>query len=100
MLDSETCTIIDNYKHNSVIGYLLTGYHLASDINTVSYYDTNPRLYPLIYSLNTYVSYAYTGICCPMNINVRRMLFQQNEYGSNEHNNITCSKILITMYVC
>ena len=60
-LGSETWTRINVDCGSSVVGYVLTGYSLSSDINNVSYQGPNARLCPLIFGSNFFVGYTYTG---------------------------------------
>ena len=60
-LGSETWTRINSDDGSSVVGYVLTGYSLSSDINNVSYQGPNGRLCPLIFGSSFFVGYTYTG---------------------------------------
>ena len=60
-LGSETWTRINSDDGSSVVGYVLTGYSLSSNINNVSYQDPNGRLCPLIFGSSFFLGYTYTG---------------------------------------
>ena len=60
-LGSEIWTKINSTDGSSIVGYVLTGYSLSSDINNVSYRNQNARLCPLIFGSTTFAGYSYTG---------------------------------------
>ena len=60
-LGSETWSTINSDNGGSIVGYVLAGYSLSSNINNVNYEDPNARLCPLIFGSLFFVGYAYTG---------------------------------------
>ena len=60
-LGSETWTTINSDNGSSVVGYVLAGYSLSSNIYNINYEDLNARLCPLIFGSLFFVGYTYTG---------------------------------------
>ena len=60
-LGSETWSTINSDDGSSVVGYVLAGYSLSSNIYNINYEDPNGRLCPLIFGSLFFVGYTYTG---------------------------------------
>ena len=60
-LGSQTWTMLNNSDNSMIGGYMLTGYRLSGNEISVWSDDSDTKLFPVVYGLEGFIGYAYTG---------------------------------------